>query len=113
LFQNSVSANLRFDGQALRKTGQIGLKVRPGFSIKSKEAVSKTEVLEQPQYIKTRDKAGCGEGAVPGVDCYGDNDGHRKAAILRRSFPPVLTHGLIAALVEVFLLSGVYEKSLP
>jgi hypothetical protein len=33
--------------QALRKTGQIGLKVRPGFSIKSKEAVPKTEVLEQ------------------------------------------------------------------
>jgi hypothetical protein len=33
--------------QALRKTGQ-----RPGFSIKSKEAVPKTEVLEQPQYIR-------------------------------------------------------------
>jgi hypothetical protein len=39
LFQNSVSF-----GQALRKTGQ-----KPGFSIKSKEAVPKTEVLEQPQ----------------------------------------------------------------
>jgi hypothetical protein len=30
--------------QALGKTGQ-----KPGFSIKSKEAVPKTEVLEQPQ----------------------------------------------------------------
>jgi hypothetical protein len=41
LFQNSVSF-----GQALGKTGQ-----EPGFSIKSKEAVPKTEVLEQPQII--------------------------------------------------------------
>jgi hypothetical protein len=32
--------------QALRKTGQ-----RSGFSIKSKEAVPRTEVLEQPQLI--------------------------------------------------------------
>jgi hypothetical protein len=39
LFQNPVGF-----GQALRKTGQT-----PGFSIKSKEAVPKTEVLEQPQ----------------------------------------------------------------
>jgi hypothetical protein len=31
--------------QALGKTGQ-----KPGFSIKSKEAVPKTEVLEQPQW---------------------------------------------------------------
>jgi hypothetical protein len=31
-------------GQALGKTSQ-----NPGFSIKSKEAVPKTEVLEQPQ----------------------------------------------------------------
>jgi hypothetical protein len=31
-------------GQALGKTGQ-----KPVFSIKSKEAVPKTEVLEQPQ----------------------------------------------------------------
>jgi sulfite exporter TauE/SafE/copper chaperone CopZ/plastocyanin domain-containing protein len=46
LFQNPVGANLRFDGQALRKTGQ-----EPGFSVKSKEAVLKTEVLEQPQVI--------------------------------------------------------------
>jgi hypothetical protein len=43
LFQNPVGF-----GQALGKTGQIGLKVRPGFSVKSKEAVPKTEVLEQP-----------------------------------------------------------------
>jgi glycerol-3-phosphate dehydrogenase len=42
LFQNSVSF-----GQALGKTGQ-----EPGFSIKSKEAVPKTEVLEQPQFKK-------------------------------------------------------------
>jgi hypothetical protein len=47
LFQNPVGADLRSDGQALRKTGQ-----KPGFSIKSKEAVPKTEVLEQPQLIK-------------------------------------------------------------
>jgi hypothetical protein len=40
LFQNSVSF-----GQALRKTGQ-----KPGFPLKSKEAVPKTEVLEQPQF---------------------------------------------------------------
>jgi hypothetical protein len=33
--------------QALGKTGQ-----KPGFSIKSKEAVPKTEVLEQPYMIK-------------------------------------------------------------
>jgi hypothetical protein len=39
LFQNPVSF-----GQALGKTGQ-----KPGFSPKSKEAVPKTEVLEQPQ----------------------------------------------------------------
>jgi hypothetical protein len=39
LFQNPVGF-----GQALRKTGQ-----KPGFSIKSKEAVPKTEVLEQPR----------------------------------------------------------------
>jgi hypothetical protein len=32
--------------QALGKTGQ-----KPGFSIKSKEAVPKTEVLEQPHVI--------------------------------------------------------------
>jgi hypothetical protein len=32
--------------QALGKTGQ-----KPGFSIKSKEAVPKTEVLEQPHAI--------------------------------------------------------------
>jgi hypothetical protein len=43
LFQNSVSF-----GQALGKTGQ-----EPGFSIKSKEAVPKTEVLEQPQPLKS------------------------------------------------------------
>jgi TPR repeat protein len=42
LLKNSVSF-----GQALRKTGQ-----RPGFSIKSKEAVPKTEVLEQPHMKK-------------------------------------------------------------
>jgi hypothetical protein len=30
-------------GQALGKTGQ-----KPGFSVKSREAVPKTEVLEQP-----------------------------------------------------------------
>jgi hypothetical protein len=36
--QNPVSF-----GQALRKTGQ-----RPGFSLKSKETVPKTEILEQP-----------------------------------------------------------------
>jgi hypothetical protein len=33
--------------QALGKTGQ-----KPGFSTKSKEAVPKTEVLEQPQLFK-------------------------------------------------------------
>jgi hypothetical protein len=38
LFQNPVGF-----GQALEKTGQ-----KPGFSPKSKEAVPKTEVLEQP-----------------------------------------------------------------
>ncbi|MDR1586500.1 MAG: hypothetical protein LBS57_03475, partial [Treponema sp.] len=43
-FQNSVSF-----GQALGKTGQ-----EPGFSIKSKEAVPKTEVLEQPQLASIR-----------------------------------------------------------
>jgi hypothetical protein len=43
--------------QALRKTGQIGLKVRPGFSIKSKEAVPKTEVLEQPQHTTENGQA--------------------------------------------------------
>jgi hypothetical protein len=42
LFQNSVSF-----GQALGKTGQ-----KSGFSLKSKEAVPKTEVLEQPLLIK-------------------------------------------------------------
>jgi hypothetical protein len=42
LFQNSVSF-----GQALGKTCQ-----EPGFSIKSKEAVPKTEVLEQPHILK-------------------------------------------------------------
>jgi hypothetical protein len=41
LFQNSVSFE-----QAL---GKIGLK--PAFSLKSKEAVPKTEVLEQPQLL--------------------------------------------------------------
>jgi hypothetical protein len=39
LFQNPVGF-----GQALGKTGQ-----KPGFSVKSKEAVPKPEVLEQPQ----------------------------------------------------------------
>jgi hypothetical protein len=39
LFQNPVGF-----GQALGKTGQ-----KPGFFPKSKEAVPKTEVLEQPQ----------------------------------------------------------------
>jgi hypothetical protein len=39
LFQNPVGFE-----QALGKTGQ-----EPGFSVKSKEAVPKTEVLEQPQ----------------------------------------------------------------
>jgi hypothetical protein len=38
LFQNPVGF-----GQALGKTGQ-----KPGFSTKFKEAVPKTEVLEQP-----------------------------------------------------------------
>jgi hypothetical protein len=41
LFQNSVSF-----GQALGKTGQ-----KPGFSAKSKEAVPKAEVLEQPRIL--------------------------------------------------------------
>jgi hypothetical protein len=42
LFQNPVGF-----GQALGKTGQ-----KPGFSPKSKEAVPKTEVLEQPHLAK-------------------------------------------------------------
>jgi hypothetical protein len=42
LFQNPVGF-----GRALGKTGQ-----KPGFSPKSKEAVPKTEVLEQPQLIE-------------------------------------------------------------
>jgi hypothetical protein len=46
LFQNPVGANLRFDGLALGKTGK-----KPGFSPKSKEAVPKTEVLEQPRLL--------------------------------------------------------------
>jgi hypothetical protein len=46
LFQNPVSF-----GQALGKTGQ-----EPGFSIKSKEAVPKTEVLEQPLIIQASGK---------------------------------------------------------
>jgi hypothetical protein len=41
LFQNPVGF-----GQALGKTGQ-----KPGFSLKSKEAVPKAEVLEQPHVI--------------------------------------------------------------
>jgi hypothetical protein len=51
LFQNPVGANLRFDGQALGKTGQ-----KPGFSTKFKVACQaklgfpKAEVLEQPPY---------------------------------------------------------------
>jgi cobyrinic acid a,c-diamide synthase len=52
LFQNPVGANLWFDGQAPGKTGQIGLKVRPGFSPKSMEAVPKTEVFEQPRLAR-------------------------------------------------------------
>ncbi|MDR1353790.1 MAG: hypothetical protein LBK05_10965, partial [Treponema sp.] len=43
LFQNPVGF-----GQALGKTGQ-----KPGFSPKSKEAVPKTEVLEQPHLFTT------------------------------------------------------------
>jgi tetratricopeptide (TPR) repeat protein len=46
LFQNPVGF-----GQASGKTGQIGLKVRSGFSLKSKEVVPKTEVLEQPHIL--------------------------------------------------------------
>jgi hypothetical protein len=40
LFQNPAGF-----GQALGKTG-----LKPGFSLKSKEAVPKTEVLEQPLF---------------------------------------------------------------
>jgi hypothetical protein len=47
LFQNPVGADLRFYGQAPGKTGQTGLMSRPGFSIRTKGAVPKTEVLEQ------------------------------------------------------------------
>jgi hypothetical protein len=46
LFQNSVSF-----GQALGKTGQ-----KPGFSPKSKEAVPKTEILEQPRLKKSTEE---------------------------------------------------------
>jgi hypothetical protein len=42
LFQNPIGF-----GQALGKTGQ-----KPGFSLKSKEAIPKTEVLEQPRLNK-------------------------------------------------------------
>jgi hypothetical protein len=42
LFQNPVGF-----GQALGKTGQ-----KPGFSIKSREAVPKSDILEQPQIPK-------------------------------------------------------------
>jgi hypothetical protein len=42
LFQNPVGFE-----QALGKTSQ-----KPGFSTKSKEAVPKTEVLEQPQFVQ-------------------------------------------------------------
>jgi hypothetical protein len=43
----SLSKTNRVLEQALRKTGQ-----KPGFSITSKEAVPKTEVLEQPRINK-------------------------------------------------------------
>jgi hypothetical protein len=46
LFQNPVGF-----GQAPGKTGQ-----EPGFSAKSKEAVPRTEVLEQPQLKKFNPK---------------------------------------------------------
>jgi hypothetical protein len=42
LFQNPVSF-----GQALGKTGQ-----KPGFSTKSREAVPKSDILEQPPIIQ-------------------------------------------------------------
>jgi hypothetical protein len=44
LFQNPVGFE-----QALGKTGQ-----KPGFSTKFKEAVPKTEVLEQPHFPKIK-----------------------------------------------------------
>jgi DNA-binding MurR/RpiR family transcriptional regulator len=45
-------------GQALRKPGQIGLKVRPGFSVKSKETVPKLKFWKQPQiFTRTSKKA--------------------------------------------------------
>jgi hypothetical protein len=45
-FQNPVGFEL-----SLGKTGLIGLNVRPGFSLKSKVAVSKLKVLKQLQMI--------------------------------------------------------------
>jgi hypothetical protein len=44
LFQNPVGANLWFD-----ETSSWKYRSKPGISIKSKKAVPKTEVLEQPQ----------------------------------------------------------------
>jgi hypothetical protein len=41
--QNPVGANLWFDEQAPEKTGQ-----RPGFSIKSEVAFSKSGILKKP-----------------------------------------------------------------
>jgi hypothetical protein len=49
LFQNPVGANLRFDETTSWKSGQIGRKSGPLFPLKSKVAVPKTEVLEQPR----------------------------------------------------------------
>jgi hypothetical protein len=49
LLQNPVGF-----GQALGKTGQ-----KPGFSTKFKEAVPKTEVLEQPRFSEHKSKYRC------------------------------------------------------
>jgi hypothetical protein len=37
-------------GQALGKSGPIGLKVRPAFSPKSEVAVPKSDILELPHF---------------------------------------------------------------
>jgi hypothetical protein len=51
--------------QALGKTGQ-----KTGFSIKSKEAVPETEVLEQPLYINLARPHGFEEKIVNFANCH-------------------------------------------
>jgi hypothetical protein len=47
LLQNPAGVNLRFDEPSSWKNRQ-----KPGISTKFKEAVPKTEVLEEPQFFK-------------------------------------------------------------